>query len=449
MEGLNIKDVLTPSSWKYATGVLEEALALSRQNDDFSISRVVELEMYHKNGSTVWVEVSTRFVRSINGQSPSIVGVTRDITKRKFLESQLRQAHKMEAIGTLAGGIAHDFNNILAPVIGYTELALDEIEKGTPLEEYLQEIYTAGKRAKELVKQILIFARQTDGESKPTRVGSIAKEALKLLRSSIPATIDIRHNIESDSLVMGNATEIHQIFMNLCTNAAHAMENNGGVLEVGLTDVTLGTDFTGSRTDLEPGDYLKLVVSDTGTGIPSAVIDSIFEPYFTTKAPNEGTGIGLSTVHGIVKNYGGEIEVESESGKGTVFTLYLPVTKKYSQDRSYEKETLPSGTERILFVDDELPIARMGSQILDRLGYTVTIRTSSIEALELFRSRPGDFDLVISDTTMPNMTGDRLADELLKIRPDIPIILCTGYSKKFPGNRQRKSESGPLPTNPS
>ena len=349
---------------------------------------------------------------------------------RERLKKQLLQSQKLESIGTLAGGIAHDFNNILSSIIGFTELSLDDVKKGTSLEDNLQEVYTAGMRARDLVKQILAFARQSDEDLKPIRVDSIAKEALKLVRSSIPTTIEIRENIESHSLIMGNPSQVHQLLMNLCTNATHALEDAGGILEVGLTDVELNELPALPSSELKSGNCIKITVADTGSGISPEIISSIFEPYFTTKGVGEGTGMGLALVHGIVESYGGKITVDSELGKGTVFSIYLPITKKSEGYRPYEEEKLPPGTERILFVDDELPIAKMGSQILERLGYRVNVQTSSLEALELFRSNPGDFDLVISDMTMPNMTGDKLAVELMKIRPDIPVILCTGYSKK-------------------
>jgi signal transduction histidine kinase/CheY-like chemotaxis protein len=354
-----------------------------------------------------------------------------DITDRISLEAQLRHSQQLESIGTMAGGIAHDFNNILSSIIGFTELALDDVAKGTMLEDNLQEVYTAGKRARDLVKQILTFARQTEEEIKPIQVDIIVQEVLKFIRSSLPTTIEIKQNIESGSLIMGNAIQVHQIMMNLCTNAAYAMKDDIGVLEISLEDVQIDTGFPPHAVGLKVGDYIKLSVSDTGTGISPSVIGKIFDPYFTTKDVGEGTGMGLSMVHGIVENYGGKITADSKLGKGTTFSIYLPVTKKRDVSRPYEQSELPAGTERILFVDDELPIAKMGSHILERLGYQVNVRTSSVEALELFKEKPNDFDLVITDMTMPNMSGDKLATELMKIRPDIPVILCTGYSKKI------------------
>ena len=395
-----------------------------------------ELELVGKKGRKIVVEVREAPIQK-DVRTVAIVGSLTDVTHRKKTEQekarlqlQLLQSQKVEAIGTLAGRIAHDFNNILSAIIGYTELALDDTPAGSPLENSLKEVYTAGMRARDLVKQILAFARQSDEERKPIQVGAIAKEVMKLIRSTTPSTIEIRENMASRSLVTGNPSQVHQLFMNLCTNAAQAMEDAGGVLEVGLTDVG-SEDPSLPRLGLKPGSYVKITVSDTGPGIPPHIIGSIFEPYFTTKGVGEGTGMGLALVHGIVASYGGKITVESEPDRGAIFSVYLPGTKKRDAHGPREEERLPSGTERILFVDDELPIARMSSQILERLGYRVTVRTDSVEALALFRSGPDAFDLVISDMTMPNMTGDELTMALIAIRPDIPVILCTGYSKKI------------------
>ena len=392
----------------------------------------------NKAGDELLVQLNAALITWEN--RPATINLLRDITEQKQLENRLRQAQKMESIGNLAGGIAHDFNNILSSVLGFTELSLDEVEKGTHIEDNLQEVYTAGKRAKDLVKQILAFARQSGEELKPIQVDTIATEVLKFIRSSIPTTIEIKQNIESDSLIMGNATQVHQILMNLFTNAAHAMENKGGILEFSLKDIVMDRGVNREKLGLEPGNYIEIKISDTGTGIAPEIIGFIFDPYFTTKGPGEGTGMGLAMVHGIIENYGGKISVDSKPGQGTVFTIYLPVTGKRQEHRPYQPETLPTGKERILFVDDEAPIAKMGAQNLERLGYTVSIRTSSIEALALFRTKPNDFDLVITDMTMPNMTGDRMAIELMQIRPDIPVILCTGYSKNI--SEESASEIG-------
>jgi two-component system, cell cycle sensor histidine kinase and response regulator CckA len=398
---------------------------------------VIPIRYHRKKDDTVFpVEITANYF-DLDGRKINISAI-RDVSQRieyekekELLETQLRQSHKMESIGNLAGGIAHDFNNILSVVIGYTELSLDDVEKGTHMEDQLQKVYMAGKRAKDLVKQILAFARQSGEEIKPMRVDAITKEVLKFLRSSIPVTIEINQKIESESLIMGNATQVHQVLMNLCTNAAHAMEDAGGMLQVGLKDVLIDDRFHVTGRELKPGYYLKLTVSDTGTGIAPDVMETIFDPYFTTKGPGEGSGLGLAVVHGIVETYGGTVSVESVLGKGTVFSIYLPVAEKQEIHHEIASEPLSSGTERILFVDDELPIADAGGQILERLGYSVTTMTSSVEALELFRSKPDDFDLVITDMTMPTMTGDMLSVELMKIRPGIPVILCTGYSKKI------------------
>ena len=401
-----------------------------------AVDRVTEMTGRKKDGTQFPIELSLSSVK-IHGKWHAI-GIIRDITIRKRIEAEqkelekkLQQSQKIEAIGTLAGGIAHDFNNILTAIIGYTELSLMKVEKDAEVQRYLQEVFSAGKRAKDLVNQILAVARETNEEIRPVLVRSIIKEVLKLIRSSIPTTIEVRQNLESHSLIMGNPTRIHQILMNLCTNAAQAMQDKGGIMEIGLADVSIKNVSPASSFELKTGDYIKLTVSDTGPGISADIIGSIFEPYFTTKSAGEGTGLGLSVVHGIVESYGGKITAESELGNGTVFTIFLPITKKSDANHPHAPQNLPRGSERILFLDDEITLARMGSQMLSSLGYSVTERTSSIEALELFRSKPNDFDLVITDMTMPNLTGDRLAVELMKIRPDTPVILCTGYSRKL------------------
>ena len=334
----------------------------------------------------------------------------------------------MESIGNLAGGIAHDFNNILASILGFTELALNAAEPGSEIEADLQEVITGGKRAKELVKQILAFARQSDEITKPISINDIASEVLNLLRSTIPASIEITTNFTSPSFVMANGIQLHQIFLNIFSNAAYAMKEHGGDLKIDIHDVKIDLAQQWDRVQLTPGDYVEIQISDTGTGITPEAIEYVFEPYFTTKGPGEGSGMGLAVACGIIEKYGGRIIAESILGKETVFTFYLPITSRTGLKEKYLKQELPKGDECILVVDDEPPLAKMTARSLERLGYTVVTRTSSTEALELFRSRPNDFDLVLTDMTMPHLSGDKLAIALMEIRKDIPIILCTGYS---------------------
>jgi CheY-like chemotaxis protein len=347
------------------------------------------------------------------------------------LEKRLAQAQKMEAIGTLAGGIAHDFNNILSAIIGYTELSLIDIPKGSALQNNLQQVLKAGGRAKELVRQILAFSRQGESELVPVKVSLIVNEALKLLRASLPATIKIRHNIKSHLSVLTDPTNIHQVLMNLCTNASFAMQADGGVLEVSLNDVDLDADFAGQHPDVKPGKFIRLMVKDTGCGMTPEATERIFDPFFTTKKVGQGTGMGLSVVHGIIKSHGGTILVESSPGKGSAFSVFLPAIETEVADQANQAQLVITGNERILFVDDEDFQADIGKRMLGRLGYRVTAKTSSVEALDLFRQTPDEFDLVITDMTMPDMTGDVLARKLISIRPDIPIIACTGYSERI------------------
>ncbi|MCK5794073.1 MAG: response regulator, partial [Anaerolineales bacterium] len=385
------------------------------------------------DGTLFTANCSISPVKNYEGEITNYVWISRDITKELALKKNMEQAQKMEAVGTLAGGIAHDFNNILTSVLGFTELALNDVEKGTVLEERLQAVHSAGRRARDLVKQILTFARKLDEETKPIQVDIILKETLNLLRPTIPTTIEIKQNINSDSLIVSAPTQVHQIIMNLCTNAAQAMEDDGGVLSVSLKDIKLGISFTKKYIGLNPGDYLELKISDTGKGIPPKIIESIFEPYFTTKAAGEGTGMGLATVHGIVNKCSGEILVQSKLNKGTEFTVYIPICRKRVKTKKHKFGNLPGGSENILVVDDEIQVAKITGLSLTRLGYNVKTLTSSLEALELFRSDPDAFDLVITDMTMPGLTGDKLTNKMLSIKPGLPVILCSGYAKKFAG----------------
>ncbi|MDJ0621516.1 MAG: ABC transporter substrate-binding protein [Desulfocapsaceae bacterium] len=386
-----------------------------------------------------------RIIRSIaelerddTGAPVKVFGVIQDITRERIaerdkllLEKKLMQSQKLESIGNLAGGIAHDFNNILSSILGFTELSLANVNRGSQLHDNLQEVYAAGNRAKDLVKQILAFARQSEEEKKPIRVQTIAEEVVKFVRSTIPTFIEIQTQLDSQALVHGNATQIHQVLMNLCTNAAHAMHDSGGVLELSLEETNIDVSPQLQELQFPPGKYLQITVADTGPGIEREKIEAIFEPYYTTKGPGEGTGLGLAVVKGIVEDHGGAVSVISKPHERTVFTIYLPTTGYLDQQKVDTDVSLPTGDERILLIDDEPPIIKMTSRLLESLGYTVTSRTSSYEALELFKAKSDDFDLVITDITMPQMTGDVLATELLRVRRDIPIILCTGYSSRI------------------
>ena len=392
--------------------------------------RIGKVEFRRKNGQRIWVRLHSR--KTINKEGTIIFeGMMEDVTEIMKMEERLRQGQKLEAIGTLAGGIAHDFNNILSAIIGYSELALMKLAADSEICSDIKEVLTAGNRAKRLVGQILTFSRQNKKEKRPVQVGLIAQEALKLLRSSLPATIDIRKNIQSHALVLSDPTQLHQIFMNLCTNSAHAMRGKGGILEVTLSDQEIDSNFVSAHPGIQPGTYLKLTVSDTGHGIPSEIMDFIFDPFFTTKDKGAGTGLGLSVVHGIVEGCGGTMTVYSEPDQGTTFNLFFPIIETTLDEKSEKYTIIPTGTEHILFVDDEKPICDLARQVLALLGYVVEIRTSSIEALALFKSKPGHFDLVITDMTMPQMTGDALARKLMTIRPDIPVIICTGFSENI------------------
>jgi len=438
--GLQLQDTLTPSSMELATSVLMEELSVENQNTDPLRSRTLELEQYHKSGSTLWTEVSMRFIRDNKGRSTSILGVTRDISERRKLQNQLQQSHKMESIGTLAGGIAHDFNNILGIILGNTELALDDVPDWNPARLNLEEIRTASLRAKDVVRQLLSFARKTQLEKKPTDIIPIIKETLKLLQASIPTSIEIRQNIPKEvDTILADPTQINQVLINLCANSDHAMPE-GGTIVVALKNVKHNENTLAQHPGFNPGRYVNLTVSDTGHGISQEEIDRIFDPYYTTKEVGKGTGMGLAVVHGIIKGHNGLIKVQSTAGKGTTFSIFFPSSEKEAVVEPGTEDKLPNGSERILFVDDEESIVKIGQQRLERLGYNVEATTSPIEALNLFNSKPSQYDLVVTDLAMPKMAGDKLVKEILNIRPDIPIILCTGFSEKI--NEKKAREIG-------
>ncbi len=394
-------------------------------------SYIREYRIRSKAGGIFWIQERGYIVCDSQGEIEYISCVFFDVTETKKLQSQVQQSQKMESIGTLAGGIAHDFNNILSAVIGYTEIALDETDQDTSLYKNLQQVLKAGERARDLVQQILTFSRQADQELKPVQVKVIIREVLKLLRATLPTTIEIKQDISSKSAVLADPTQIHQVLMNICSNAGHAMQEKGGTLGISLSNVKLYADFTAKHPEITPGPYLQLTISDTGHGMLPEVLERIFDPFFTTKEKGEGTGMGLAVVHGIVKSHSGTITAYSHPGKGSTFNIYLPMIQEDAAAEIRKKELLPTGTERLLLVDDEEAIVNYEKQLLESLGYEVVTKTSSIVALELFRAQKERFDLVITDMTMPRMTGENLAKELMKIRPDIPIILCTGFSAKM------------------
>jgi len=394
-----------------------------------------------KNGDVFPMRLEARNI-PYKGNNVRIVEF-RDISKekqaeaeRKELLARLTQAQKMESIGTLAGGIAHDFNNILHPIIGYAEMLLEDISENSQFRNSISEILAGSMRASELVKQILTFSRQKPVQIKPMRVQPIIKEVFRLIRSAIPTSIEIKQHVSTScGVIKADPTQIHQVVMNLSTNAYHAMLSTGGQLKVSLKEVELSErDMLnpGMNLDMKPGPYACLTVSDTGVGMDKDVTEKIFEPFFTTKEKSKGTGMGLSVVHGIVHSAGGSIQVNSEPGKGTDFHVCLPVVKNDSaKPEPRIKETIQRGTEQILIVDDEKAIVAMETKLLERLGYNVISCTGSLEALEAFRASPDKFDLIITDMAMPNMSGDKLAEKVKKIRPDIPVILVSGFSEKI------------------
>lgn len=343
------------------------------------------------------------------------------------LQKQLTQAHKMEAIGTLAGGIAHDFNNILGAIIGYTEIASESIQQESIANQHLGKVLEASHRAATLVKQILAFSRQVNIERTPLDPSLIVREAINFLRPSLPSTITIKQDINSATgSILADATQVQQILMNLCTNASHAMEQTGGTLEIILKNCEFSSEDLKHRPEVQPGQFVLLSVRDSGQGIKPEIQDKIFDPFFTTKDVGKGTGMGLAIVHGIIANYGGFIECDSKIGIGTNFRVYFPAIDQEITSKAKSFEIAPCGTERILLVDDELMLAELGKTMLERLGYEVTMHTSSLYALNTFHDRPDFFDAVITDQTMPGMTGINLAKRMLELRPDVPIILCTG-----------------------
>ena len=394
-----------------------------------------EYRIKHPGGSWCWLSARGRCLRDAAGESYRFVGSAIDITAQKqaqlekeHLETQLRQSQKMEAIGTLAGGIAHDFNNILGAILGYGELAQQQAAPGTPLRRYMDNVMHAAERAKALVDRILGFSRSGLGERVPMNVQSVIEETLELLSASLPPGIRLETRLEAgDAAVIGDATYLHQVAMNLCTNALQAMER-GGVLSVVLERVDLNHQQVVSRGTLDPGSYVRLGVGDTGSGIPAGVLERMFDPFFTTKGVGQGTGLGLSLVHGIVTELGGAIDVKTKAGQGTCFAIWLPLTSEAGQPFITEPHELPRGNgEAVMIVDDERPLVTLAEEMLAELGYDPVGFPSSSDALRAFRAEPGRFDLVLTDEAMPDLVGTELASEIRKLGSTIPIILMSGH----------------------
>ena len=430
--GTCLWDIIHPEYRKRTAKTLEQVFTSG------DCVRNYETALISKEGQQLMVEISA--VPQIEqGTVLSVRSIMRNITARKKeerekkkLEAQLRQSKKMEAIGTLAGGIAHDFNNILGPILGYTDMAVEALPEQSTIRPWLQEVLRAANRAKELVRQILDISRKTEQEVQPLRIQLIIKEALKLLRSSIPSTIEIRQHLDpSCGAVLADPTRIHQIIMNLCTNAYYAMRDKGGILDVSLQSVELtAAHVHGTKLRLSPGSYLLLEFRDTGCGIPEKILEKIFEPYFTTRTQGEGTGLGLALVQSITLDFGGDIVVSSTLGKGTSFYVYFPTIQAVKEENSRkDKDEIPTGSEHILVVDDDLQFANMSTKMLESLGYSVTVLHESSEALAAFEQQPEAFDLVLTDMTMPKITGSELAQKMFALSPKLPILLCTGFSQ--------------------
>ncbi len=407
-------------------------------NDVSSLKKTITRESRDSFLGHDWIVTGTPLF-SDNGEVTGVVKISKDITEWKKAEKYLRQPHKMEALGVLAGGIAHDFNNILTSILGYTDLAILKEPEDIKICNYLTNIRESSNRASELIEQILAFNSDMGLELKPIEFATIINEALKLIKASLPSTITIHRDIdEKAGQVMANSAQMLQVIMNLCVNAEHAMREKGGTLMIGLNSVKINSKLASKHINLKEGSYIKLTVSDTGHGMNSWTRKKIFQQFFTTKKPNEGTGMGLTISREIILNHGGEIAVSSRPDKGTTFEIYLPRTEIYETEKILQSHPVPQGCESILFVDDEVSILNIAKEILEDLGYKVVTTNNSSKAFNTFKAKPERFDIVITDQTMPGMTGADLTKKILSIRKETPIILCTGYNAVIDENQAEK-----------
>ena len=410
------------------------------ERKNFFLAQLLEIEREKVNASNLELE------NRVNKRTLQLKKMNTDLLKeieahkkaeneKKFLETELRQAQKMQAIGTLAGGIAHDFNNILFPVFAYVQMAINETSDIPKVQRYLKRVMNSAERAKDLVQQILMFARKGDQDKKPVYVKPIIKEALKLLRATIPANIEIKQEIgKLSSPILGSGIQLHQVIMNLCTNAYHAVkEKETGCIEIIVDELDINKDNNNQFPNVKQGNYIYLMIKDTGVGIDDKIKEQIFDPFFTTKEPGEGTGMGLSVVHGIVSAHSGQIVVQSTPEKGTQFNVFFPAMNITVKKEKLEKklEIYKGNGEHILLVDDELEVVKALEQMLKKIGYNVSSQLSSQRTLEIFEKNPDKYDLLLTDQSMPQMTGLTLAKKVLKIKPDFPIIICSGYSSQL------------------
>jgi PAS domain S-box-containing protein len=422
-----------PISVLHTEKQMQEALKLKAVLLEEGSFSPTELISRHKNGLDLPVLLSGVLLQGDSGSPRYAAASIVDISERKRLEQQLQQAQKMESIGNLAGGIAHDFNNILFPIVGMAELLMEDLPAGSIERENAEEIYRAGTRGSELVKQILAFSRRSEHRKIPVHVQQILKEVFRLTRATIPADIDIVRDVQKDcGLVMADAVQVHQVCINLITNAYHAVERGGGSISVGLREI----EWEGRGDDVEapgPGRYVRLTVSDTGCGMEPFTLEKIFEPYFTTKEQGKGTGLGMSVVYGIVKEHKGDIRIASRPGRGTTVEVFFPAMEKGAAqpEGAGASVRVPTGDEHILLVDDEAAVVKLEKRMLESLGYRVTAFTHGRDAVAAFEAAPYNYDLVVSDMTMPGITGDRLAEKILLVRPEIPVIICTGFSERI------------------